>query len=130
MSPPRIIVRTAEILSGRWCFDGTSISVAEMRRDHAAGYTDSSVPYHFQGLSPEEIAAALAFEFPKIRETAMMVQFGSVTVQCECGEDTHQTFSACNDAEVDCQCGRSWLISTKIEPLHRTASVVDLRRNA
>jgi uncharacterized protein (DUF433 family) len=103
------IVRQPGVLGGRWHFEGTQLAVADVRADHAA-YASQDGPYHFAGLSQADVEAALAFEFPSTRDTAVQVEYMAVTVHCTCGEDTHKAMIGPSHS-VECDCGRTWRIT-------------------
>ena len=106
----RTIVSNPDILGGRWHFEGTSIPVAAVRTDYAQGGADLTSSYHFMDLTNDEIQNALAFNFPAIRESLMETLYASVLMHCECGEDTPQATTWPTETQVDCACGRTWLV--------------------
>jgi uncharacterized protein (DUF433 family) len=111
----RPIVRKSDVLDGRWHFESTTIGVADVVADYMASRDGfSSETYVYAGLSQDEIAAALEFKFPATRETTVQVEYASLTVHCECGEDTPATGVWPMVAEVECPCRRRWRIT--IEP--------------
>lgn len=110
----RPIVRTLDTLSGRWRIDGTQIAIAAIRQDHRLGMSDIGQQYRDANLTEEEIEAALAFEFPAIRETEVEHYLSSIIVHCECGENTPSAASSL-DVLVECVCGRLWRVSMTIE---------------
>ena len=117
----REIVRNADILDGRWHFAGTNVAVAAVRRDHHLGAAEVKDTYRFMQLSDEEIANALAFDFPEIREAGLDVQYASLIMRCVCGEDTPHTGTAEEEVQVPCQCGRTWLVTVTFKLLSQQA---------
>ena len=112
----RPIVRDPNILSGRWRIDGTEIAIAAIRQDCALGMEDIKRQYRSAHLTDEEIQAALVFEFPAVREPDIEIHLSSLTVHCECGEDTPQAAGAGSQVQiVTCVCGRRWRISLHVE---------------
>ena len=84
----RPIVRDSNMLSGRWRIDGTEIAIAAIGQDYAQGMEELKRQYRSAHLTDEEIQAALAFEFPAVREPDVEIPLSPLTVHCECGEDT------------------------------------------
>jgi uncharacterized protein (DUF433 family) len=113
---PRPIVRDPLILGGRWRLDGTTFAIAEIKADHAARPPEGDALYHYEDVTATELEAALAFAFPVVRETQVSVLFGSITVACECGEDTHCRVGDVRTDSVQCICGREWWIRVVAEP--------------
>lgn len=111
----RAIVRHPEILGGRWHFESTSIAVADVVLDYEAGRSGALESYRFAGLSDEEIEAALAFEFPAVRDVDVSLEYGSVRVECVCGEHTQKSGVWPLIAEVECPCRRTWRVT--VEPV-------------
>jgi uncharacterized protein (DUF433 family) len=111
----RNIVRDNNVLSGRWRFEGTTIPIAAIRSDYQFGRRETKKQYAFMDLTDEEIDAALAFEFPLIRELQTVVEYASLTVNCVCGEDTHQAAVWPVFEIVDCICDRHWRVSVLTE---------------
>lgn len=112
----RPIVRDPNILSGRWRIDGTEIAIAAIRQIYAHGMDDIKRQYRSAHLTDEEIQAALAFEFPAVREPDVEIHLSSLTVHCECGEDTPQAAGAGNQMQmITCVCGRRWRVSLHVE---------------
>ena len=108
--PARDIIRHPDILGGRWHFNGTSVAVAAVRIDHGKDRAEQDGSYRFMHLTDEEIASALAFDFPAIREAQMDMLYASVLMHCECGEDTPQAMTWPTEKSVGCPCGRTWLV--------------------
>src|SRR3712207_4101362 len=106
----RAIVRNDDVLSGRWHFEGTSIPIAVIVSDYAYGHAEVKAQYRFMGLTDEEIAAALAFEFPEIREPEVIVEYASILVACVCGEDTRKAATSPEVEVVECPCRRIWQV--------------------
>jgi hypothetical protein len=112
-------VRKSDVLDGRWHFESTTIGVADVVADYMASRDGfSSETYVYAGLSQDEIAAALEFKFPATRETTVQVEYASLTVHCECGEDTPATGVWPMVAEVECPCRRRWRITIEPAPAH------------
>ena len=112
----RPIVRDPNILVGWWRIDGTEIAIAAIRPDYAQGMDDIKRQYRFAHLTDEEIQAALVFEFPAVREPDVKIHLSSLTVHCECGEDTPQAAGAGNQVQmITCVCGRRWRVSLHVE---------------
>ena len=107
----RAIVRDADMLSGRWRFAGTTIPIAAIRSDLQFGRAETLRQYTFMHLTDAEIDAVLAFPFPEIRETRIVVQYASVTVNCACGEDIHRAAERPMHDVIACVCGRNWRLS-------------------
>jgi hypothetical protein len=103
----RSIIRNDSILSGRWCLDGTEIAIAAILADYKLGREACLDQYASSLLTEEELDAILAFEFPSIREVNVRVEHYSVTVHCECGEDT-TVAESWPEGQVECICGRQW----------------------
>ena len=116
----RTIVRDPAVLHGRWHLAGTLLPIAAIRDDFARGHADSLDSYHFAGLSREEIAAALAFAFPALRETTIEVGPTSVVICCACGERTPVHSARDVETEVLCVCGRCWAVQLGVEPTEPT----------
>jgi len=106
----RPIVRDADLLAGRWRFEGTQTAVAEVCLQPAAG-GEGGRQHQFAGLTNEDIGSALEFAFPAIRQTDIAVEYASIVVACECGEDTHKVAVWPVDQTIDCVCRRRWRIS-------------------
>ena len=106
----RDIVRDPNLLGGRWHFGGTNIAVAALRLDHRHNHLTNHASYRFMNLSMDEIASALTFDFPAIRESVLDVQYASVLMHCECGEQTSHATTWPDQIEFDCACGRTWLV--------------------
>jgi uncharacterized protein (DUF433 family) len=116
----RPIVWNSDALDGRWHFEGTTIGVADVVADYLASRDGfASDMYFYAGLSQDEIAAALEFEYPATHETRVQLECASLTVHCECGEDTPATGISPMVAEVACACRRRWRIT--VEPVPATS---------
>lgn len=116
----RAIVRDPEILGGRWRFEGTSIAIASIRADFLATRAELDEQYYFAGLTDEDIEAALAFDFPEIRDVRIQMEYAAVTVSCTCGEDIHHAGAWPVVEVIDCLCARKWRVS--IEPVREDAA--------
>ena len=103
-SLPRPIVSHRLQLDGRWHLAGSTIAVGEVRLDPAAWGPDSS--YRYTGVSADELASCLAFDFPAVRESSVAMLAGTTVVSCACGEDT--TAAGGLDEPIQCVCGRVW----------------------
>lgn len=114
---PRAILRDQNVLFGRWRFDGTSIAVAEVRAAFCADPKGAVATFQRQGLTREDIEAAMSFAFPDVRSLAVSQNYGSITVHCVCGEDTSATIQQPTGESVRCACGRDWRIDLKITPV-------------
>jgi uncharacterized protein (DUF433 family) len=112
----RKIVRDPAILSGRWRLEGTMTPVADVRNDFYLGHDGPLETYRFAGLSADDIAAALAFIFPALREPSVELKPTAVVVHCPCGETTEQFSAGWPETEVNCVCGRCWSVRLIIEP--------------
>ena len=110
MDTSRAIIRDDTIVSGRWHFEGTAIPIGAMRL-HRKAYIGPADHYSYLDLTPDEIAAGLTFDFPPIRDLAVQMVYAGFTLLCECGEETHQTMSGFAQVEVECICGRQWLVN-------------------
>ena len=100
------IVRTSDTLHGRWRLDGTRLPVSLFKRCTEAELLDGW-PY----LTPEQIAAAKAFEVPAVHAIAVPhIHLGDLNARCRCGEDL--------EADVRrlwCPlCGRVYRVSVKL----------------
>ena len=111
----REIVRRPDVLDGRWHFDGTTVAVAAVRSDHASADIGPNDTYLYSDLTGAEIADALDFVFPILRESWMDVHYASVMIHCECGEDTPRATTWPDALRIECPCGRIWLV----EIIHR-----------
>lgn len=120
----RAIVRTDEILGGRWRLDGTTVPIALIRTDETRfGPKDTLRQYRFMHLTAAELDEVLAFDFPGVRPETLTVNCAAVTMHCVCGEDTPQTSVGTESVEVDCVCGRTWRVTAN----HRLANGADPR---
>ena len=108
----RAIIRSDDILGGRWRLEGTTVPIALIRIDARYGERDTLAQYRFIGLTAEELATVLAFEFPDVRRAQLTVDYASVTVHCVCGEDTPEIGVSTANTEVHCVCGRKWRLET------------------
>jgi uncharacterized protein (DUF433 family) len=115
LAPPRAIVRDPLILGGRWCLDGTTLAVAEIRADYHAVPKRRRTAYRYQDVTADELEAVLGFSFPMIRATQVNFLYGAVIVVCECGEDTPAALTAIQTEPVHCVCGRKWWIRISVE---------------
>ena len=106
----RAIVRDDDVLFGRWRFEGTTIPIAAIRSDLRFGRAATKAQYRFIHLTDDEIDAALAFEYPTVRPPRLDVEYASVIMECECGEDTPMASLSPRTDVVECICGRSWRI--------------------
>lgn len=121
-SPPaRAIIRDAAILGGRWHLAGSQIAIAEIRLDHAARGAD--VNYVYPDVTADELAAALAWDFPPIRDAAFSLLTGVAVIACVCGEDT--TVAGMLEEPVRCVCGRSWHLRILLEPADAVPSLLE-----
>jgi uncharacterized protein (DUF433 family) len=112
----RPIVRDRAILSGKWHFQGTFISVQELCRDFGRSGEAARVAYRRLGLADEEIDAALAFAYPEIEIAGVQVSAMSVSIRCVCGMRFRSTVHAPAYETDPCVCGRIWRIPVGIEP--------------
>jgi uncharacterized protein (DUF433 family) len=124
--PARKIVRDPAILAGRWRLAGTMLPIAEVRNDFYLGHTGPLASYRFAGLTAEDIAAVLAFDFPAIQEPTVELRPASVVVHCACGETTEQFGDGWPETEVDCVCGRCWCVRLTLEPSRAGTARLDL----
>jgi uncharacterized protein (DUF433 family) len=108
---PRTIMRDPAILGGRWHLSGSSVAIAEIRLDHTARGTTPD--YTYPGVTAEELAAALAWDFPPIREAAFSLLTGVGVIACLCGEDT--AVAGTLEEPVRCVCGRTWQLRVLLE---------------
>lgn len=111
----RAIVRSPELLSGRWHFEGTSIPIAALLSDYRFGRDAALEQYRFMKLTDEEIDAALAFAFPVVRAATIQVQYAALVLRCECGEDLQATVAWPHTEPIACVCGRTWHTPVAIE---------------
>lgn len=107
----RAIVRDPEVLDGRWRFAGTSISIAAIRADYLATQEELGDQYRFAGLTDEDIQAALAFDFPEIRDVQIQMEYAAITVSCSCGEDMHSAATWPVAQTIECLCQRKWRVT-------------------
>ena len=116
----RDIVRDADILSGRWHFEGTTIPIAAIISDHDYGHDELKDQYRFMNLSDEEIKAAMAFEFPEVRDPVAYLEYASVTMECVCGEETRKAATSPEVETVECPCRRTWhlVITPELRSYH------------
>ena len=121
----RKIVRDPAILSGRWRLEGTMTPVADVRKDFYLGHDGPLETYRFAGLSAEDVAAALSFNFPSLRAPSVEVKPVAVAVHCPCGETTEQFSAGWPETEVDCVCGRCWCVRLTIEPSEGRGAQLD-----
>jgi uncharacterized protein (DUF433 family) len=112
----RTIVRHPEVLEGRWHFDGTGILVAEVVRSYWSGFAGTGEEFRFCDLSGAELAAALAFDFPPVREASVELRPALIQANCVCGESTTIVTTGDNEAEIVCPCGRAWNVHLTVEP--------------
>ena len=118
------IVRMDGILAGRWHLANTTIPIAEIRLDRLL-WEGAAEDYLYRGLSAEQIASALAFEFPALFEPSIKMLYASFTVGCACGEETAQNLSGFQEVTFTCACNRSWTIALSIRPTESTAPSPD-----
>ncbi|MDQ2682834.1 MAG: DUF433 domain-containing protein [Chloroflexota bacterium] len=117
MSQPRPIVRHPEVMEGRWHFEGTDIAIADIVRSYLFGFTNTAQAFQFCDLTREEIAAALAFDFPAIQEEAIELRPAMLVAHCVCGEVTTTITSGDDtDAAISCVCGRRWSVQLVVTP--------------
>ena len=119
-SLPRRIVNDPLILGGRWHLADTAIAIGEVRLDHAARGCQPG--YRYPGLSPDELAACLAFDFPATREPSVGMLAGVVVIACVCGEDT-SAVGGLNDP-INCVCGRIWRLRLLLDLLRDSGRAV------
>ena len=110
--PPtlRAIVRDAAVLCGRWCLEGTTLAIAEIRADYHSIPDRLPGSYKYLDVTPAELEAILAFPFPALRPTQVNLLYGAFQVACECGEDTPAALTDISTHPVHCICGRDWWI--------------------
>jgi hypothetical protein len=108
----RAIVRHGDILGGRWRLEGTSVPIALIRSDAQLGQAETLRQYRFMELTAAELSDVLAFAFPEVRGSRLMVNYASVTIHCVCGEDTPGTSVGPRMSDVHCICGRVWQLET------------------
>jgi hypothetical protein len=66
--------------------------------------------YRYLDLTGAEIADALTIDLPVTREPWMDTLYAAVNMHCECGEDTHEAMTWPTQRELECICGRIWII--------------------
>ena len=116
---PRPIVRDPTIGDSPWCIEGTRIAVIHVQQDYARSGEAALDIYRRMGLSDEELAAALAFQFPSIGAHAIEPEIIGVAIQCECGIK-RTTHIAPPTYETDaCPCGRVWQVEVNLTPVVR-----------
>jgi len=115
----RRIVRSDDVLSGRWHLEGTVIPIAVIRADALYGRAELLQQYRFMRLTDDEIDAVLSFEFPPIDAVAVDLSQSSLTLRCVCGEEAFgatRIVSGGQSHSISCICGREWLLSLTPEP--------------
>ena len=106
----REIVQHPLVMEGRWRLDGTTIPIADIRRDGIRmGRENAKRAYGFLELTDEEFDAIIAFDFPAVRELVLHLTSAAVRMECVCGETTP---AASQNGMVDvlCICGRTWRV--------------------
>jgi len=107
----RPIVRDPDELYGRWRFDGTRIPVADVRLAVTADPTAAMETLQLASLSPDDIEAAMAFEFPVLHGPEVHLAFGVVNWTCVCGEEESISHEQVGSTIVrECPCGRRWSV--------------------
>ena len=106
----RHIVRDPAIAAGRWRFENTSIFIDDMTRDFARDPETMRAAYQLQGLSLAELDAALAFDFPVVRDVQIHVRYIDVEIDCVCGIHRSAKVDPENMNLDICPCGRRWHI--------------------
>ena len=119
------IVRDPAILSGRWRLEGTMIPIADIRNDFYRFHDGPAETYRFGSLSAEQVAAALSFPFPALREATVALTPTAVIVHCACGESTEQFSTGWPETEVDCVCGRCWCVRLVAEEREKSGARLD-----
>jgi uncharacterized protein (DUF433 family) len=114
----REIVHDPNVMGGRWHFSGTGVAIAAVRQDHKS-LSERDGSYRYMNLTDEEIARALAFDFPAVRSSELDVQYASVTMHCVCGEDTPHATTWPGEIQVECPCGRVWLVTVNFRLLEQ-----------
>jgi hypothetical protein len=117
--PPRPIVRDSAVGDSPWCIEGTRFSVMQIQQDWARSGEPALAGYRRLGLTDDELAAVLAFQFPSIGTRQIEPEIIGLAVQCECGikRRTHVTPPT---YETDaCPCGRVWQVQVTLTPVVR-----------
>jgi hypothetical protein len=110
----RAIVQSPMVLDGRWTLAGTSIPIAQIRYDlNRMSRADVLRSYRFLQVTDDELDRVAAFSFEPIRELSLSVTTASVTVHCQCGEDTPVAITETKHV-ANCICGRDWDIKPTI----------------
>ena len=100
--------------------------IADIRNDFYLGPDGPVETYRFAGLSPEDLAMVMAFDFPALRDSSVELRPASVVVHCACGEATEQASGGWPETEVDCVCGRCWYVKLVAEPSEHTGADLEL----
>ena len=106
----RPITQSSAGPDSQWVIEGTLIRIADIQRDVAANGGHAKHVYRAMGLTSAEIAAALAFKFPAIRQMRLETSLVDVTIHCECGDHTRVIASETDNVEITCICGRTWVV--------------------
>jgi uncharacterized protein (DUF433 family) len=102
-----------EIQGGRPVFKGTRIPVGAIKRYALAAGREATVQEWGHGLTMAMVEAALAYEWPKVREADAYAE--RIDVSCECGEPLDVTADGEVAGEGACVCGRVWRVSLVVE---------------
>lgn len=125
----RTIIRSPDILDGRWHLEGTEIPIGEIQQTFLTTHDGPKETFRYAELSAEDIAAALDFAFPPIREAWVDLRPAMVQANCVCGEhSTTITTGEDNKAELHCVCGRSWTVQVLVAPSPARVDVVQTSR--
>ena len=104
----RQIIRDDTILGGRWHLEGTTIPVAQIRQDFLSlGMQSFGETYAFLNLTETELQRINSFPFEPVRETHLDTEYATITIACECGEDTLVGMRGAIGS-AKCICGRNW----------------------
>ena len=121
----RPIVRDSDILDGKWRFDGTLISVMDLRRDFEAGGESVRDSYRAMGLTDAEIDNAFAFDSSATDTVQVQAPFVRVLIRCVCGYRRHAVAAPPDYETTPCVCERRWRIPVTIEPAPAGATSAD-----
>jgi hypothetical protein len=110
----RPIVRNDSISNGRWHFAGSGIFIDAIRRDAAVDLSAARTSYGMIGVTEDEFAAAMAFEFPDLHPASVDVQLYTASIHCSCGIVRTAAIDPTSHVSDPCPCGRRWQLSVGV----------------